>query len=79
MITVTHTLGYELAKFRTVGGLAAWLSSFDKAGVSAKRGDIPSVDRRNIIIDDRNALEDAEMLICGGCYKNGRSVPANKR
>jgi len=73
MITVTwKATGAMAENFRTIGGLAAWLSTSDY-GVTSKLNGHQSVDLRDVKIPAEEhgiALE----LINAGYYKNGKAV-----
>ncbi len=76
MITVTwNATGAECTTFRTVGGLAAWLSTTEFC-VTDIVGSHPSVDLRNVSIPEE-AKVDAWFLVDNGLYKNGRKVAAS--
>ena len=70
-VTYKHT-ETVCTTFRTISGLAAWLSTYDQGVLSPINGH-PSVNVRDVRIPPW-AEEDATCLIANGYYRNGRAV-----
>ena len=71
MITVTwKSTGCECESFRTVGGLAAWLSTAEY-GVTSETNGHASVDLRNVDIPAEEE-DAARLMLSHDLYKNGR-------